>query len=47
MNPTTPNIAHHVEVLFRWPLVALVIYLFSATVATAQDPSMPGMQMQH
>jgi len=47
MNPTTPKIARHIEVLFRWPLVALAIYLFSATVATAQDPSMPGMQMQH
>jgi outer membrane protein, heavy metal efflux system len=47
MNPTTPEIARHIEVLFRWPLVALAIYLFSATVATAQDPSMPGMQMQH
>ena len=47
MNPTTPKIARQIEVLFRWPLVALAIYLFSATVATAQDPSMPGMQMQH
>ncbi len=47
MNSTTPKIARHIEVLFRRPQVALVIYLFSATVATAQDPSMPGMQMQH
>ena len=47
MNPTTPKIARHIEVLCRWPPVALAIYLFSATVATAQDPSMPGMQMQH
>ena len=47
MNSTTPKIARHIEVLFRWPLVALAIYLFSATAATAQDPSMPGMQTQH
>jgi outer membrane protein, heavy metal efflux system len=47
VSTTTPKIARHIEVLFRWPLVALVIYLFSATVATAQDPSVPGMQMQH
>jgi len=47
MNSTTPEIARHIEVMFRWSLVALVIYLFSATVATAQGPSMPGMHIQH
>jgi len=47
MNSTTPKIARHIEVLFRRRQVALVIYLFSATVAIAQDPSMPGIQMQH
>src|SRR5258705_13577118 len=47
MNRTTPEIARHSDALFRWPLGVLVIYLFSVTVAAAQDPSMPGMQMQH
>jgi cobalt-zinc-cadmium efflux system outer membrane protein len=47
MNTTTPKAARHIAVWIRWLRAGIAIQMLLATGAGAQDPSMPGMQMQH